>query len=194
MWIHEGINTYIEALFCREANGERGYDSMMVAFKKSIANEKPIVQGEVMNSGNAYIGDIYTKGAFFMHTLRYVLGDERFFPTLKKLATDPQYTYSNFITTTDVEQLFSKAYGKSLKPLFDFYLRTTKKLELSIVQTGYHQYGIKCTNLPMPLPIDILTDSGTQQIMLEDKWIKITSSFPPVPDANGHYLKTVTGN
>ena len=69
-----------------------------------------------MNSGDAYIGDIYTKGAFFMHTLRYVLGDELFFPTLKKLATDPQYTYSNFITTDDVEQLFSKAAGKNLKP------------------------------------------------------------------------------
>jgi aminopeptidase N len=194
MWIQEGINTYSEALFCREANGERGYDSMIVAFKKSIENKTPIVQGEEMNSGNAYIGDIYTKGAFFMHTLRYVLGDELFFPTLKKLATDPQYTYSNFITTDDVEQLFSKAYGKSLKPLFDFYLRTTKKLEINIVQTGYHEYGIKATNLPMNLPIDVLTDTGTQKIMLEDKWTKIKSSFPPVMDGNGHYLKTVSSN
>lgn len=194
MWIQEGINTYSEALFCREANGERGYDSMIVMFKKSIRNEKPIVQGEELNSGEAYIGDIYTKGAFFMHTLRYVLGDSLFFPALKKLATDPQYTYSNFITTDDVEQHFSKAYGKSLKPLFDFYLRTIKKLELSIVQTGYHEYGIKATNLPMPLPVEVLTDSGKQRMMLEDKWIKINSSFAPVLDADGHYLKTVTAN
>jgi aminopeptidase N len=194
MWIQEGINTYSEALFCREANGERGYDSMIVMFKKSIRNQKPIVQGEEMNSGDAYIGDIYTKGAFFMHTLRYVLGDELFFPTLKKLATDPQYTYSNFITTDDVEQLFCKAAGKNLKPLFDFYLRTTKKLEITVLQTGYHEYSIKATNLPMPLPIDVLTDTGTQQIMLGDKLIKISSSFPPVVDAKGYYLKTVTGN
>jgi aminopeptidase N len=194
MWIQEGINTYSEALFCREANGERGYDSMIVMFKKSIENKTPIVQGEEMNSGSAYIGDIYTKGAFFMHSLRYVLGDELFFPALKKLATDPQYTYSNFITTDDVEQLFSKAYGKSLKPFFDFYLKTTKKLEVSIVQTGYHEYGIKATNLPMPLPIDVLTDAGTQQIMLEDKWLKIKSNFAPVVDGNGHYLKMVNSN
>ena len=194
MWIQEGIDVYSEALFCREANGERGYDSMMVMIKKGIRNEKPIVQGEEMNSGDAYIGDIYTKGAFFMHTLRYVLGDDLFFPTLKKLATDPQYTYSNFVTTDDVEQLFSKAAGKNLKPLFDFYLRTTKKLEITILQTGFNEYGIKATNLPMPLPIDILTDAGTKQIMLSDKLIKISSNFTPVVDSKGYYLKTVSSN
>ncbi len=194
MWIQEGINTYSEALFCREANGERGYDSMIVMFKKSIRNEKPIVQGEELNSGEAYIGDIYTKGAFFMHTLRYVLGDERFFPTLKKLATAPQYTYSNFISTDDVEQLFSNAFGKSLKPLFDFYLRTTKKLEITVQQTGYNEYSIKAANLPMPLPLDVLTGTGSQRLVLDDKGIKVNSSFPPVVDAGGYYLKKVTAN
>ena len=191
MWIQEGIDTYSEALFCREANGERGYDSMMVMLKRGIRNEKPIVQGEEMNSGDAYISDIYPKGAFFMHTLRYVLGDALFFPTLKKLATDPQYTYSNFVTTADVEQLFSKAAGKDLKPLFDFYLRTTKKLELTIQQTGFNEYLVKATNLPMALAVDVLTDAGTKQIMPDAKGIKIRSTFPPVLDPNGYYLKTV---
>jgi aminopeptidase N len=194
MWIQEGITTYGEALFCREANGERGYDSAIAIFKKGIRNEKPVVQGEVMNSGDAYYGDIYPKGAFFMHTLRYVLGDEVFFPTLKKLATDPQYTYNNFITTDDVEKLFSQASGKDLKPLFDFYLRTTKLLEITVKQTGFNEYSIRSSNLPMSLPIDILTGSGTERITLTDKWVKIKSSFPPVADPGGHYLKNVNSN
>jgi aminopeptidase N len=67
--------------------------------------------------------DIYVKGSFFMHSLRYVLGDAIFFPALKKLATDPATTYDNFVTSTDVEQLFSKAAGYSLKPFFDFYFK-----------------------------------------------------------------------
>jgi aminopeptidase N len=192
MWIQEGITTYGEALFCREANGERGYDSMIVMFKKGIRNEKPVVQGETMNSGDAYYSDIYPKGAFFMHTLRCVLGDEVFFPTLKKLATAPQYTYSNFVTTDDVEQLFSKASGKDLKPLFDFYLRTTKLLEITIKQTGFNEYSIKSANGPMPLPLEVLTGNGTEQITLTGKWTKIKSSFPPVADPKGYYLKTIT--
>ena len=194
MWIQEGITTYSEALFCREANGERGYDSMIVMFKNSIRNQKPVVQGEAMNSGDAYYSDIYPKGAFFMHTLRYLLGDEVFFSTLKKLATAPQYTYNNFVTTDDVEQLFSKASGKALKPLFDFYLRTTKLLEITVKQTGFNEYAIRSENLPMALPVDILTGSGTEQIILTDKWVKIKSSFAPVADPRGYYLKTVNSN
>jgi len=192
MWIQEGITTYAEALFCREANGERGYDSMIVMFKRSIKNQKPLVQGEGINSAQSYTGDIYTKGAFFMHTLRYVLGDTLFFSTLKKLATDPQYTYSNFVTTDDVEQLFSKASGKNLKPLFDFYLRTTKKLDITIRQIGYHEYAIQSANLPMPLAIDVVTDTGTKRITLTAEPIKVSSLFLPVVDAGGYYLKTVT--
>jgi aminopeptidase N len=194
MWIQEGITTYGEALFCREANGERGYDSMMVVLKLRIKNEKPVVQGDELNSSDAYIGDIYPKGAFFMHTLRYVLGDALFFPTLKKLATDPKYTYDNFVTTDDVEHLFSSESGKNLKPLFDFYLRTTKKLEILIKQTGYHEYNVQSTNLPMPLDIDVLTNTGTQKITLSEKGIKVISDFTPVADPKGDYLKTVTND
>ena len=191
MWIQEGITTYGEALFCREANGERGYDSMMVVLKLRIKNEKPVVQGEELNSADAYIGDIYPKGAFFMHTLRYVLGDALFFPTLKKLATDPKYTYDNFVTTDDVEHLFSGESGKNLKPLFDFYLRTTKKLEIAIKQTGFHQYTVRSANVPMPLDIDILTNTGIQKITLSGTGAKIISNYTPVVDPKGYYLKTV---
>lgn len=194
MWIQEGITTYSEALFCREANGERGYDSMIVMFKRNIKNEKPLVQGEEIDSDETYTGDIYTKGAFFMHTLRYVLGDELFFPTLKKLATDPLYTYSNFVTTGDVEQLFSKAAGKDLKPLFDFYLRTTKKLEINVKQTGYNEYLIKPVNLPMPMPITILAETGSKQYTLTADGIKINNPYPPVVDPKGFYLKNIMNN
>jgi len=192
MWIQEGITTYAEALFCREAAGEKGYDSMMVKKRLGIRNVNPVVQGDEVNTAVAYTGDIYTKGAFFMHTLRYVLGDEKFFPTLRKLATAPEYTYSNFVNTDDVEKLFSTAYGKTLKPLFDFYLRTTDDLQITVKQTGFNQYTIQAVNLPMSLPIDVLTDAGTEKIFLPDsKPFKIKSSTVPVVDANGYYLKNV---
>jgi len=191
-WIQEGITTYSEALFCREAAGESGYDSMMVKIKNGIKNAKPLVQGDEVNSSDSYTGDIYTKGAFFMHTLRYILGDTVFFKTLRELATDPQFTYSNFVTTDDVEQLFSKQSTLNLKPLFDFYLRTTDKLEIKIRQTAFQKYTMSVPNLPMNLPIDILTDTGMQHILLKEKDYVINSQTMPVIDAKGFYLKTVT--
>lgn len=191
MWIQEGITTYSEALAFREMAGERGYDSMVTAFRMNIKNVKPLVQGEEVNTGDTYTGDIYTKGAYFMHTLRYVLGDSIFFPTLKKLATDEAYTYNNFVNTEGVEQLFSKESGKDLKALFDFYLRTTNRLEINLTQSGMEEYKISSSNSPMSLPLEVITDSGVSKIILDKNPVTIKSKTLPVIDAKGNYLKKV---
>ncbi len=191
MWIQEGIDTYSEALFFREIAGEKGYDSMILAFKLDIENIKPVVQGEEVNSGDTYTGDVYSKGAFFMHTLRYVLGDSIFFPTLKRLATDSTYTYNNFVTTDDVEQLFSREAGNNLKPLFDFYLRTTNRLDIILIQSGVDEYKILSLNTPMPLPLEIITDAGVKKILLTKQPVLIKSKTLPVIDAKGNYFKKV---
>jgi aminopeptidase N len=192
MWIQEGITTYAEALCFRELTGEKGYDSLLLHFKKYVENKKPIVQGEEVNSQETYGRDIYFKGALFMNTLRYVAGDEVFFPTLKKLATDPKYTYDNFVTTDDVEKLFSGESKMNLKPLFDFYLRTVNLLEISIKQTGLTSWVIQQKQGPsMTIPIEVSGSSGVSKIQLGKELIKIESATLPVLDAGNHYLKRV---
>ncbi|HEY5691811.1 MAG TPA: M1 family metallopeptidase [Cyclobacteriaceae bacterium] len=191
MWIQEGICSFGDALYIRELEGEEAYLKRMRNTARNTKNEKPIVQGEEVDSDEAYHGDIYGKGAFFMHTLRYVLGDTLFFPILKKLATDKQYTYDNFVTTDDVEQLFSKESGKNLKPLFDFYLRTTNKLEIGIKQTEENKYEIKLLNFEMAIPVDIRVAETTNRTWLDKKGITITSTELPQIDPNGYYLKKV---
>ena len=98
---------------------------------------------------------------------------------------------SNFITTDDVEKLFSQLSGTDLKPLFDFYLRTIQVLDISVLNKGYNEYEVQFKNLPMNLPIDILTDNGTQHLIIYKKSLKIKSSFPPVIDPGSHYLKKI---
>lgn len=193
MWIQEGIGTYAEALAHYELGGQAAYDKLMANFKRSIKYRKPMVGGEEMSEDETYAGnDIYTKGAFFMHSLRYLIGDELFFPTLKKLSTDPQYTYDNFVTSKDVEILFSNAVGYSLKPFFDFYLRTTNLIEIAVKEIGYQQYQILPTNYFMNLPIDIQLDDKLEKHILVKEGIKIKSSTPPSIDPKGFYLKKIT--
>jgi aminopeptidase N len=154
MWIQEGICTFGDAMAVRELAGEEAYLERMRLTAMNSQNKIPIVRGESgVDSDSAYNGDIYGKGAFFMHTLRYVIGDDVFFPTLKKLATDPQYTYHNFVSTDDVEKLFSNASGKNLKSLFDFYLRTTNKLDVLVKQTGDKTFNVSLQNIDMSLPV-----------------------------------------
>jgi aminopeptidase N len=191
MWIQEGIATYAEALFFRETAGENAYDSMILNCKMSIQNKKAVVQGEEVNEADTYTGDVYSKGAFFMHTLRHVIGDSLFFPALKELATDKKYTYDNFVTTDDVQELFSSKSGKKLKPLFDFYLRTTNRLEVYIRQSSFNEFIIQAVNCPMPLPVEIVTDEGVKQIILDNKPFKVKSKTLPSIDAKGYYFKKI---
>ena len=191
-WIQEGIATYAEALIYFELGGQAAYDEIISAHKRSIKYKKAMVLGDEMSEDETYNGsDIYTKGSFMMHSLRYVIGDDIFLPTLKKLATDPQYTYDNFVTTTDVERLFSKASGQDLKPFFDFYTRTTDMLDIGVKEIGYHKYSVKINNWFMLLPMDITTAAGTEKKLIGKEGITITSAVPPLVDAKGYYLKKV---
>lgn len=190
-WIHEGICTFGDALYIREFDGEAAYIKHFQQVSFHFENKLPIVQHPDMDEESAYIGDIYDKGAFFMHTLRYVMGDSLFFPALKKFVTSPKYTYDNLVSTDDVEQFFTQQAGRNLKPLFNMYLRTTDKLEIDVKQTRLNRYEVRLQNISIPLPVDITTATGTKRIMLDEKGVTIESSTPPVIDPNTFYLKRV---
>jgi aminopeptidase N len=194
MWIQEGIATYAEALAMLELGGEAAYDEIIAGHRRGSKNAHAVVPaGEGISEKEVYSGgDIYTKGSFFMHSLRYLIGDEIFFPTLKKLATDPQYTYDNFVTTQDVEKLFSTASGKDLKPFFDFYLRTTDVLDLNVKEIGFQKYQLKINNFFMPIPMEITANGKTNRMVIPKEGITVSSATPPQLDAKGFYLKKVT--
>lgn len=195
MWIQEGSATYAEALFFKDARGEAGYDSVMVKKRAGIRGLKPVIipgSSEYLNS--SYNTDMYTKGAFLLHTLRYVLGDDIFFPALKKFVVDVKYPYNQFFTTDQVEKYYSAQSGKNLKPLFDFYMYTLDFMDFELVQTGPDTYYMTIKNSPMELPLDIMTDKGLLHTTTAGKTARfaIKSKTLPVIDPRGWYYKKVT--
>lgn len=188
-WIHEGICTYGDALYVREFEGKEAYIKFFQRSALTFGNKIPIVIGKDIDEEAAYNGDIYGKGAFFMHTICYVMGDSLFFPALKKFVTSPKYTYDNLVNTDDVEQFFSKESGKDLKPLFDLYLRSVNKLEVHIKQQPGDKYLIQLDNISIPLPIDITTEAGTKRVTIDSKGIQVNSKTMPIVDADTYYLK-----
>jgi aminopeptidase N len=192
MWIQEGICSYGDALAYRELAGEEAYQQHMKKTAKGTQNKIPVVRGDSdVDSDSTYHGDIYGKGAFFMHTLRYVIGDDIFFPTLKKLATSPQYTYDNTVVTDDVERLFSTASGKNLKPLFHFYLYTTNLLEIAVKKTSDTNYELRLLNYDASLPVEVGLSTGTKRIELSKTPVQVSSERTPVIDENVFYLKEI---
>lgn len=190
-WIHEGICTFGDALYIREFEGEGAYNKIFQQSIFNIQNKLPVVQHPDMDEEAAYIDDIYSKGAFFMHTLRYVIGDSLFFPALKKFVNSRQYTYDNLVNTDDVEHFFTREAGRNLKPFFDLYLRTTNKLEVHITALPNNKYLIQLQNIDIPLPLDVLTDTGSKRLMVDQKGLNIESTRIPVIDPGMFYIKKV---
>jgi aminopeptidase N len=189
-WIHEGIGSFGDALYIRDMEGEDAYIKFFNR-RAFFENEKPIVQGKDIDEESAYIGDIYSKGSFFMHTLRFVMGDSIFFPTLKQFATSVNYTYDSFVTTDDVEQFFSKNSGINLQPLFNLFLRTTNRLEIHVQRVPKDTFEIKLDNLDATLPLQVITDHGTETIMVGKKPTSVASTILPVVDPNMYYFSRI---
>ena len=191
MWIQEGICSFGDALFVREREGEAAYQKRMQETALHVGNVNPIVQGEEVDSDEVYQGDLYGKASFFMHTLRYVIGDGLFFSTLKKLATESHYTYDTLVTTDDIERLFSKESKRSLKPLFDLFLRTTQKLDIGVKQLTDTTFTIKLNNFDGSLPIEIVTNLGSRRELVDKRGITVVSHGWPLVDPKVFYLKRV---
>jgi aminopeptidase N len=192
MWIQEGICSFGDVLFYNDYGGKQGYLKRMKEIALQAKHQLPIVQGDVVDSRQAYHPDIYGKGAFFMHTLRFVMGDEVFFPALKAFAMDPAFTYDQTVVTADVLKHFSKYARKDLTPLFKLYLYSTDKLSVRVRQTAPNVYQLSLENVGMELPVEVETSEGRKRLMLSGKATRITSATMPLMDPDGYYLKKVT--
>jgi len=191
MWIQEGIDVFGDALAIRELEGEEAYQKKMRDNASASQNKLPIVQGESVDSDQTYTGDIYVKGAYFMHGLRAIMGDSIFFPALMKFIMDPAYTYANTVTTADVERHFSKAYGQSLEPFFRLMLYTVEKIRVSVKKTTDNTYEVKLENLAMPIPLEIQTNEGLQRKMVSTQPVSITSTSEINIDPKGYFMKEI---
>src|SRR3546814_19953168 len=80
-------------------DGEWAYTGMLAQSRQGISAEAPLVRGKPQTAEDVYVrdpgrgGDIYTKGAWTLHTLRNLIGDKAFFDAVRLLVydrTDPK--------------------------------------------------------------------------------------------------------
>jgi aminopeptidase N len=120
-WIHEGFATYAEALFVDDTLGEDRALEYLQRQRRRIRNRHPLVRGENLTSADAYSGDIYFKGSWVLHTLRWMVGDEAFFEILWRFANDESFAYG-LVSTGDFTALVAEVSGLDLGWFWDRYL------------------------------------------------------------------------
>ncbi|MFQ5583896.1 MAG: M1 family aminopeptidase [Calditrichia bacterium] len=163
MWLHEGFGAYMQALYVEKTRGPEMYDSLMAAIRNF--NNVYAVAPRASKTGNQiYKAPIYVKGAWVLHSLRYLIGDEAFFTALRRMAyPDPAMEkitdgrQCRFATTDDFLQIAEQVSGLKLDWFFEVYLRQPKLPQLIAgVQGNQLTLAWKTPdNLPFFMPIDI---------------------------------------
>src|SRR5690606_34329520 len=104
MWIHESFTTYSESLFLEYHYGKEAAAKYIIGTRSSIGNKSPIIGiYDVNHEGD---GDMYTKGANIIHTLRqFVPEDEKWRGILRGMNSE---FYHKTVTTEEIEAYLSE--------------------------------------------------------------------------------------
>jgi aminopeptidase N len=207
-WLHEGFQSYMDTLYQEYLHGQDAYLKGMQARVKRVRNMQPIAPREAKISYQVYMaepdyvnsdGDIYDKGALFLHTLRYLIGDDAFFRSLRRMAypTKQMETFTDgrqerLVTTDDFLTIAQQESKRDLGWFFEIYLRQPKlpKLVSEVSGNTLSLHWETPNNMPFPMPIDVVVNGKTQRVEMPNGKASISKTDTlPVVDPNGWVLK-----
>lgn len=198
MWIHEGFQSFLDTFYIEQTRGKDAYFSAMKGRRRAIRNAAPVAP-RAESDADTTGGDIYDKGALVLHSLRYLVGDDAFLRSIRRMAypTPESETWSDgralrLVTTDDFVTIASRESKQDLRWFFEVYIRTAGLPVLrSEAKDGLLTLEWQSPNsLPFPMPVDVVIEGKTVRIPMTDGKgsVKYTGE-PPVIDPNGWVLK-----
>jgi aminopeptidase N len=124
IWLNEGFATYSEVLFFeRYLNIDPG-ELMSLSYDdgKVLGKLGGTVTAEDLDNPFDDRGAIYTKGAWVLHMLRHIVGEQAFFDSLKDYRE--RFAFGN-ASTLDLQQVFEAHYGSPLDWFFQQWIYAT---------------------------------------------------------------------
>ncbi len=193
VWLNEGFATYMEGLA-----QERFYPAQWLSWRQSKQNNiTSTPSGAVYVKDSTNINRIfdgrltYDKGAYLLHQLRWIVGDENFFMALRNYINENKY---NFATTKSLQQHLEATSGLSLTEYFNDYFygegypkytinwqaKENNKVALSISQTPSSS---KVAFFEMPLPIKFSDGISSKILRLDNnknnQYFEVDLPFKP---------------
>jgi aminopeptidase N len=118
-WLNEGFATYAEALWAEHTGGISAYRDNMQ--RNEYFSGGTLYLQDISDPFGIFIDIIYRKGAYVLHMLRGVLGDETFFNALYRYAQDPELRYGHAVTE-DFQAICETESGMNLDFFFDQWI------------------------------------------------------------------------
>ena len=174
VWLHEGFGLYMQPDYSLYKYGQAAYNYRMYKSYLGLLNCEPVVREGQLTSDQAFNADIYGKGGWILHTLRWLMGESAFWQATRELVygtgdtTNLQYPIKpRYRTTQDFIDIVNRISARDYTWLFDVYL---KQAELPNLQTVRTDKQLTLTwqtanDLPFPMPVPVSIDD--QLIMVD---------------------------
>jgi hypothetical protein len=175
-WLSEGSAQYAAALWVQRAHGNRTFQGVLRRLARWAlrhGSRGPINLGfrlgHIQQDPQIYRAVVYDKGAYVLHMLRGMLGDEAFLGALR--AFQEQYRYRK-AGTDDLREALERASGRDLAAYFDAWVygtgvpRLRGELHASSAGGAWRaRVSVRADDLPGPVPLELTISRGGQALV-----------------------------
>jgi len=175
MWLHEGFGAFMQPEYTREVSGDAAFYSSMYRSYLGINACNAIAPREEFSADQLYFddpggpgpaGDIYTKGTWLLHSLRFLIGEEAFWRSVRRLVYDtvsPEKLLppisARLRSTDDFMNIASDEAGEDLAWFFEVYARRGPLPELVLTESDsgllLEWQNVGELDFPMPIPVRV---------------------------------------
>lgn len=170
LWIHESFCTYTEALYVECLYGKEKAETYISGYRRGISNKQAMVADFDVNADPS--GDIYPKGANFLHTLRNVVGNDKlWFEILYGISQDFKIKNTD---TQELMQYISKKSKMDMKNIFTQYLMKADVPTFQYkISDNTLEYKWLASHQGFDMPIKIIVDGKETLLKPSTNWQKL---------------------
>ena len=116
LWLNEGQASYADALYTEYRYGDAAFRDHMRSYADSYFREDASRRFSVYDPTYPWSATVYQKGAWVLHMLRRLVGDENFYRAWNDYGAAHKYGTA---VTDDLQYEFERAYGADLDWFFE---------------------------------------------------------------------------
>jgi len=180
IWLNEGFATYCDALFAEWFSGWDAFYKRMQSFKQAYFSEDAKHRYSIYDPEDMWNATVYEKGAWVLHMLRHVMGDDKFFSMMHDYGET--YKYKTAITS-EFEEKAREHYGSDLDWFFtewvykagypeyewDWWQESAEsmsagKIHIHVVQV--QKIDDKTPLFKMPIDFKLIKENGDETVVL----------------------------